>query len=72
MDDDANPVDVTALQEELEEHNNKISMLSQQSQTLTEEYEEMNYQYREQKKEVNGEIEKVQGTISEMDEVKVI
>lgn len=45
------PIDVASLEEELEQHNDQISLLLQQSQSLSEEREELSQQYDEQKNE---------------------
>ena len=64
-------VDIAGLEEELEEHNDRIGILTQQSQTLTEQYEEMQHQYDEQKAGVDAEKGKAKETLDKMEQIKV-
>ena len=71
MEDDVVPIDVASLEEELEQHNDQIGLLTQHSQSLSEEREEMSHQYDEQKKQQGMEGSKGKEILDKMEQIKV-
>jgi chromosome segregation ATPase len=65
------PIDVASLEEELEQHNDQISLLLQQSQSLSEEREELSQQYDEQKNEQDMAGVRSKEILDKMELIKV-